>query len=115
SRLDEGFVMQNLEQSRLQGERHLCDLIQKDRALFAQLKFSRVRPVPVRREGSVASEQFSLEHVARHSAAVHLQKTETGAHRKFVNQPRHRRPTASTLAQNQDRYVRLCQQLRLST
>ena len=114
---NESLVLQHLEEPRLQCQRHLRDLIEKERALFTDFELAQARPTgtcrrPVR-GGMLSAEKLDLQQVSRHLRTIDSQEFKPGVDRQLVDQTGDRTFSASGLSYNEYRNVRLGQQLRL--
>src|SRR3954454_18360033 len=98
------LILQNLDQLRLNRKRHLCNVIEEDRALLRPLNLSRC---------VTAAEQLVLQKIARHIGAIHFQELESGANRELVDQPRNGLSAAPCLSQDKHGDIGFRQQLGL--
>ena len=81
--------LQHSQQLGLHGQRHIANLIQKNRAVIRLLELSNM---PSRRAGErsfLVSEEFRLNQLGRNRRAIQRYKRPTGARAAFMNGSRH--------------------------
>ena len=99
-------LLESAQQLRLQLERHVADLVEKQRALVRQLE-----PADLLREGArerplLVAEPLALEQPRRRGGAVHRHERPAPALARRVNGPRDQLLARAGLAEQQDRGVR---------
>src|SRR5437899_3102280 len=89
----------------LEPQRHLPDLVEKERALIGGLELPRLLPIRARECALLVTEQLRLEQLTGKRGAVNLQELAMGARRRLVDRPGHHFLADSTLTPQQQRGV----------